>query len=165
MAYDSSTDMQTITDSAAILQIQNSLKALDRTSGTPPTNLVDYNDTRFELFSFTRVMDAASGAVTYNLASIAKTPKAILFFGGVDSATGNFFFISGATTSLAGYVSSISAAIVWTIGTSALNIVESASLSQSAVLTSFAAGQFTLTWTRNGVTSAGTATVKCLVFV
>jgi len=62
--WDSSTDMQTLTVSAAVTQVQNSLKAIDGTSGTVPTNV---NTKNLQLDGLT------SGTITLTPAAIAGT--------------------------------------------------------------------------------------------
>jgi len=62
--WDSSTDMQTETVAAAVTQVQNSLKAIDGTSGTVPTNV---NTKNLQLDGLT------SGTITLTPAAIAGT--------------------------------------------------------------------------------------------
>ncbi len=110
--------------------------------------------------SFTRDLTAVSGAVAYT--GLGFTPKAIILFGGKQSTLG--FSWGFASSSVMGSVADRGAAggNYYEINSAVLlQTDESGGVNQTAVLTSFNADGFTLTWTKNGSPS-GTGTYQYL---
>lgn len=124
--------------------------------------LAKYADARFKVGTFTRDMTAESGDVAYT--GVGFVPKAIIAFGGKDSfaqGIGSYIGITtGATTNSACLVNMLydGAGKMTPYGSLFLRFSESGTQYQQAVLKTFDADGFTLTWTKSGTTSANTMT-------
>lgn len=132
-------------------------------AATPQGDML-YADSRVKVGAFTRVMNAGSGDVSYT--GVGFTPKAIMFFGGVTNDTiGQYngydngsvhYSLSNFSTSGTGYNSYLS--------DSSISLFRTSGNFQKAIVKSFDADGFTLTWTLGGAGSADTASIAYIAF-
>ncbi len=124
---------------------------------------MSYANARFKVGSFTRDVTAASGDVAYT--GVGFTPTAIIFMGGVGDATLNYLswsFTDGTTSGvLRTYANT---GIYDTASGQVVSLIEASGKGQTALLSSFGADGFTLTWTKIGTPAAGTGTTKYIAF-
>ena len=124
-------------------------------------SLAEWQGTWFKVGSLTRDMTAVSGSVAYT--GVGFKPKAIAFTGGVNATTD--IMIAGfddGTTRGATAFNPGSAGTGQINGSSSVFLPSAAATSQMAVVTTFDTDGFTLTWTKTGSPSAGTATIYYL---
>lgn len=123
-------------------------------------SLAEWQGTWFKVGSLTRDMTAASGNVAYT--GVGFKPKAIVSTGGTN-ATENFMMAGFDDGTTRGAVASNpGGAGTCQLNLSGIFIPSAAATSQTAVVASFDSDGFTLTWTKTGSPSAGTATVYFL---
>lgn len=123
-----------------------------------------YADTRYKVGTFNRTLNTASGDVAYT--GIGFTPKAILFFGGVsnDYVTTQNGFDDGTTHyCLANYGASGAGFNNWVSGSS-IALFRSTITFQKALVKTFDADGFTLTWTLTGAGSVDVANMSYIAF-
>ena len=115
--------------------------------------------TAYKVVAETRAMDADSGDVNYTGAGF--TPQAVVVFAGKDSGTASRFSSMGIATG-----ASTAQGVVYSGGVYAgaklVYAWEDTGKVQDAVLKTLNADGMTLTWTRTGVTAAGTLNLYIL---
>jgi len=114
--------------------------------------------------TFTRDMTASSGDVSYT--GVGFKPSALIFFGGINATT--IISMIGCSMATRRYVmSDYHGGIADTFAVqSALSIMlaEGSSQLQTALIKTYDSDGFTLTWTKTGTPSAGTATMFYVAF-
>ena len=112
--------------------------------------------TRFKLGTFTRAMDAASGAVA--ITGVGFTPRLVIFFGGKqDSAIFTLFGVDDGTKAY--HIHDDRPAAVQGFGTSntkSIGLYETGAYSQVGAISALGADGFTITWTKAGTPAAAT---------
>ena len=117
--------------------------------------------------SFNRAMDAASGNVAYT--GLGFTPSAIMFLGGVvNSSIITYCGFQGVVGTADAFCvfdyHGVTANTQYTTAGAVVTLAEATGKTQEAYVKSYDADGFTLTWTRTGTTSAGTATISYIAF-
>jgi hypothetical protein len=151
----------------------NSIRLARVSSDTTTVNAVrDDRETKITLAvsggpyigTFDRDMTAASGDVSYT--GVGFKPKAILFIGGItNGGIGTYCGFDNAVTR--GYVSDYKANAAGDISTGptfSIQLLESGTQYQAAIVKTFDTDGFTVTWTKLGTTSSGTATIFYMAF-
>ena len=124
-----------------------------------------YANTRFKIGSFTRDMTAVSGDVAYT--GIGFSPKAIIFFANVENTEKTSFIGIGNVANQFVLNRQNGLTTVHDINTaSVIFLVENAAtvIWQIALIKTLDADGFTLTWTKQGSPSAGTADIAYIAF-
>ncbi len=121
-----------------------------------------YGDTRNTMGYFTREMDAASGDVSYT--GTGFTPTGVMFtaqgpLAGEFSIGGRGAAASGVIVDNSGITANIWSSSVHASLSAVINLIQTTNVQQYAILKTFDANGFTLTWTKVGSPTAGTATV------
>lgn len=142
------------TDTSTVLSVTD-LRVTSVTSGVSTT---------YKAGTFTRDMTAASGDVAYT--GVGFTPTLIIFFGGTSSsgiATYNgvdngavHYCLLNYLTAGAGYSSTSTSQSIY--------LAETVNIVQRAYVKTFDSDGFTLTWTKDGSPSAGTANIFYIAF-
>lgn len=130
----------------------------------PTSGHVLYADSRFKMGSFTRALNAGTGDVAYT--GVGFTPKFIMFFGGVvndDVATYNGYSDGTSNSCLADYGYSSAGFNNWQ-NDSSIALYNSGATNEKAIVKSFDADGFTLTWTLSGAGVASTANITYVAF-
>lgn len=140
-------------DAANILSIGTAGDILRVVSGAPA-----WTGANFKVGGTTRDMTAASGDVSYT--SVGFTPKAIVLLAVVDTTTQISIGFSDAS---AHRCVLMQAANNWSYGSATCIYLLASSASQTAIVKSFDADGFTLTWTKTN-SPTGTAQVYYLAF-
>lgn len=124
-----------------------------------------YSDTRYKIGTFTRDMTAEGGDVAYT--SVGFTPKAITFFGGVDNSLISCYngYDDGTVHyNLYNQSGSATAGQTGISASGSIYLVQSGTQDQYALVKSFDADGFTLTWAKSGTPSSGTATLVYMAY-
>ena len=117
---------------------------------------------RSKVITFTRDMTAASGSVGYTGAGFV--PTSVIILGTITNAL-NLFSLSLTDSALNMGVLFANNSATIPMGTAAIAVALSADgsvTSQQGSIASYDSNGFTITWTKNGVPSAGTATLYAL---
>jgi hypothetical protein len=136
-------------------------------TGVATADLVDYSQTRVKIGSFTRDMTAVSGDVSYT--GVGFKPVSIIFIG-VPAASGSVLGASVGfdTVTNRGGIGENSLGIWYSLGYSgglqSIILEQTAGKGMEAVVKSFDADGFTLTWLKVGASDAGTATIYYMAF-
>jgi len=133
------------------------------------TLVAKYSDARFKVGTFTRDMTAASGDVAYT--GVGFVPNMLFFFAGKTGTAGAIIQYFGAVqnpnvggVTLNRTPADAAGPYIWSTITNCIGLIESGGASQTAVMKTYAADGFTLTWTKTGSPSANTLTMGYVAF-
>jgi hypothetical protein len=152
-------------NSAVAIPTQQSVKAYVDANGGG----VSYSDARFKVGTFTRDMEAASGDVA--ITGVGFVPKMLFFFAGKASTAGAIIQYFGAVqnpnvggVTLNRTPADATGPYIWTTSSNCIGLIESGLANQMAVMKTYDADGFTLTWTKTGSPSANTLTMGYVAF-